>query len=323
MTHEAVCHLSPERVLVVDFATLAPQLKPHPEWYPEALVSSFDGVHLDEDVCRSFLEGLDVVYCAETIYDPRFMKWAKRARTRVVLHAMPEFYRPNTDRTWPLADVTWNPTHWLSQRLPRARYVPVPVATERFTPTVRDEPTFLHIVGCRAMADRNGTLGLFTASRYVTEDCRLIIRTQEQTLPQMHHNRHVTVEMSHYEKHNYWDLYDEGSVLVGPRRYGGLSLPFNEAAAAGMGLLLSDTPPNDEWPARLAEGSKGLPVTVPGGAIRTFTVEPHYLASHIDQLVRDRSLIAEMSQRSIDWASAHSWERLAMTYLEELDRACA
>lgn len=286
------------------------------------LVTTFDPTtgELHEDDCRDFLDGLDVVYLVETPYDYRFFRWAREAGVATVLHAMPEFWRWETQTERP--DVWWLPTSWRVDALPaECRVVEVPVPERPSALRVpSSEITFLHVAGHRAVGDRNGTLLLYQALRRVRTQCTVRICSQD-TLPVMRAPAGVTIDMRPGGVVDRWSLYDDVDVLVMPRRYGGLSLPVLEAMASGLAVVLPNVAPNDEWPAFLVPARQGRTVEMPCGPIKLADTDPSALARTLDKLANAPHLVDYLSREAHSFARLHSWERLRPLYAAELARA--
>src|SRR5262249_55476915 len=134
-----------------------------------------------------WLDGLDVVYSAETFYDWRLVEWARDRGVATVLHVMPELLGAISPAQMPPR--LWRPTGWRMSELPAGtEVVPVPVAADRFCDfrpsSEADGPLrVLHVAGRRAAADRNGTLSLYQALRTVGERVEITITTQDDRLP--------------------------------------------------------------------------------------------------------------------------------------------
>lgn len=324
MTWEVYRNLQPDRTILVDMGALARGFRTHRSRFPDAQVADFSPGHLQEDQVRSWLRGLDVVYSAETFYDWRLVEWARAEGVRTVLHVMPEFYRHGREAL-PHPDAVWAPTTWMLDTLPPdTPVVPVPVATDRFQPRVRGEAgVFLHVAGHRAAADRAGTVTLLRALRFVTAPMEVLMVTQDVRLPQSTVKRCVTLRTATRQRGDYWATYDRGDVLVSPRRYGGLSLPHNEAAAAGLALVLPDVDPNPTtWPGRYVKARADGALDTPAGSVVVHTTDPAELARTLDHLATHPEVVADLSAASICWAAEHSWEALAGTYLTRLEEAC-
>lgn len=318
LTWEWYRALQPDRVLVVrEPGAEGHGFTPHLARYPDATVVHYEpGVGLPEQACRDWLAGLDVVYGAETWYDARWPGWAADAGTRAVLHAMPEFYRPEMAAT-----EVWNPTPWRHDTLPDgARVVPVPVAADRFPmapPAPHQGPLrVLHVAGRRAAGDRNGTLQLLQALRHVRRPMRIRLMTQDARMPRAGRVRSAaaTVEVRTGGVADYWRLYDDADVLVMPRRYGGLCLPVQEAMAAGLAVVMTACPPNDWWPVLPVDAVQRGALATPAGEVPMWAAHPPALGRALDQLAADRDLLAARQRASVGWAEAHSWQALAAQY---------
>lgn len=321
MCWEFARHVEPDRTLVVRHpSTEAIGFPAHLERYPGAEVVTVSETGLPEERVRAWLEGLDVVYTAEVPYDPALFEWCRDAGVVSVLHTMPEAWHPS----WK-PDVVWAPTGWRLETLPaETRLVPVPVALDRFRPRVRQEPTFLHLVGHRAAADRAGTGAVLKALRRLRVPCRVVLATQDARLPALPSvSALVDVEVQLATHREYWEAYDGASVLLGPRRYGGLSLPWNEAAAAGLALVLSGCAPNPQtWPGLYLSVRRRDGMRVPTGSMDVWDPVDGELEAAMTRLALEPELVADLSSASIVWVQERSWACLLGLYLTELERAC-
>lgn len=315
MTWEFYRHLHPDRTLVVrEPGAERLGFAPHLERYPDSTTVTLRDRQLPAGPVREFLAGLDVVYSAETVYDERLPTWADRAGVRTVLHVMPEFF----GKAQPGVDL-WAPTPWRLDDLGHPTVVPVPVADDRFPmrpPTPTGQLRLIHVAGHRAALDRNGTLQLLQAMKFITEPVELVVFTQDSRLPR--HRGRGTVRYVTGGVADYWELYRDADVLVMPRRYGGLCLPVQEAMAAGLAVVMSDCSPNDWWPTIRVEAKRTAPLVTAAGAVPTFAASPLHLARTIDALAADRHLVQSAQAASVRWAEANCWTVLADRYRTEL-----
>jgi glycosyltransferase involved in cell wall biosynthesis len=327
-TWEACRHLNPERVLLVE---------PQPARWPlhreryEAFDTTrirWDGRTLHEDKTRRWLHGLDVVYTAETPYDERLPGWASDAGCAVVVHANPEMLAPRSASnrwvSW------WAPTRWRLNSLPfGTRVVPMPVATERFTPTPHtpSQPvTFVHSAGHEAAWDRNGTRLFAAAVRSLEFDCRVRVVGQDGNLPKIRLRpgspHQIDLDLTPSGVKDYWDQFVDGDVLVLPRRYGGLCLPVQEALAGGLVVVMTDVSPNEMWPGPKVSPNGSQQCRVRCGEIAVTDADPEDLVTVMEKLSADRGWLARLQAESLEWAAAHSWEALLPVWEKELARAC-
>lgn len=335
LTREWYRHMDPDRTLVVrpraaDEAGLADHLH---DWYPDPAVWSTPFQReLPEQLMRDFLDGLDIVYSAETFYDWRFCDLAREAGVTTVCHVMPEYFRhaPVKPRQLfgqpparmptapPPADRWWNPTGYRMDRLPAGtRQVPVPVALDRFAepaPFDGGPPTWLHVVGARAASDRNGTRVLLTALRHMREPCRVVILSQGEPFYPSGAPSQVEVKVEPIERADYWTLYEGAHGLVLPRRYGGLSLPAQEAMAAGLALVMPEVEPQvSEWPIIPVAASFENSLTTGAGTIPIAATKPRALAAILDHYSLHPTQLQRRREASLEWARANSWSALEPT----------
>lgn len=258
--------------------------------------------------------------------DFRLCDWARSQGVRTAVHSNAEFYR-HGQHNLPHPDAWWLPTAWrLGAMPPGTRVVPVPAEPERFDPDMArpDRPRFLHPVGKWAYGDRNGT-------ETVVRACHLLRRgghDLDVTITCLHPLPHecapggdwVDVRIGGAE--HWWEAYDGYHVLLMPRRWGGLSLPAIEAAAAGMAVVMADVEPNPQsWPIEPVPATIAGKLPVPAGHVDIAEVRPEQLAEVMRRLASSPRDLAEARDRSRQWATEHSWERLAPLYWEELARA--
>jgi hypothetical protein len=334
LTREFYAHMRPARTLVVrptgaDQADLTDHSN---EWYPDGgttLRCGWDpGSGLDETTAREFLDGLDVVYSAETFYDWRFCEWAREMKVRTVCHMMPEYFRPGH---FTAVDRWWTPTRWRLGHIPESvRVVPVPCPTARF-PNARFDVThtpltWLHPAGARARKDRNGTMQLIRAIRHLREPHHIVIAAQELVgHPDVPAN--VTIEVRDaLTVENYWDVYDEIDAVILPRKYGGLCMPALEAMSAGCALVMTDVEPQRfEWPI--------VPIPVQRGSLELLrvyehkiglaTAQPEDIAAVMDNLACGHpQLVMNARASALGWAHRNSWEYLGHQVTAELESVC-
>jgi hypothetical protein len=327
MTREWYRHVHPDRTLVMLLtAERQAGLAQHRDWYPDGTFVEFDGHTVDQKVVREWLDGLDVVYSAETFYDWRIVDWAHTHQVRTVCHLMPEYFA-HASRPLPSPDVWWAPTTWRLEHLPPdTRVMPVPVPTDRW-PDARPEmdgpPRWIHTAGAAAPSDRNGTRIVYEALRYLNCECAVTIRRQDEmsSWPQL--GRHVHLELHTRAVVNYWELFGGQDGLVLPRRYGGLSLPAIEAMGAGLALLMPEVEPQrSEWPIAPLRATMQNHVSASGGRIPMCVVDPKHLAATMDAFAENPEALLSARRDALVWAHAHSWDVLHGDVLRALEDAC-
>lgn len=322
-TWEAVRHLDPAKVLVINIPSEQP-LDLRPERFRGA--HTINGWPTPNDMA-AFLQGLDAVYTAETPYHYSLFSIAEQMGIQTVLHVNPEFC-DKLQRDVPDPTLYLAPTTWMWDELPNPkRLLPFPVDLTRFgMRQMADRAThFLHIVGRPAIHDRAGTVEFLYALENVKESVRVTIRCQTkdyvQSLIKVHDitiPAHVELDVKDVDVPNYWDMY-EGQVLVAPRRYGGMSLPMQEAVANMMPVISTDVVPQRDWlPADWL-----VPVTETGTFMARTTIQNYRasekaLAAKIDQFASDAEYYQAQSYKAARIADTISWETLKPQYLEVL-----
>lgn len=324
LTHDFHTHMRPERTLVVDMGPHARGFTQHLDRYPDATVVPFGGGHLDDQVMARFFSGLDVAVFYETAYDHRAYTFARAAGCRTVLMTMPEFHRHATEAL-PQPDVVWAPTAWRLDTLPTGtRVVPAPVSPENpAQPHRAGLLRVLHVAGHRTSGDRNGTIAFLRALRLLRRNVAVRVVTQDRRIPNVQQlPRHMPVTIEVGGVVDYRRLYDHSDLLVMPRRYGGLSLPVQEALAAGLGVAMTDCDPNPTtWPIAPIPSRSGTTIRTPGGPVVLHDPEPDAIAELIDRLASAPDDVAALQTRAREWTAAHTWEALLPLYQAELERA--
>lgn len=336
LTREWARHMEPARTLLVQpISALEAGLKQHCSWFdPDAMRATFDGT-IDEKIMREFLHGLDVVYSAETVYDWRLCDIARELGVRTVVHTMPEYFKHATNahnrfpKDLPGPDVWWNPTSWRQDFLPEGtRIVPVPIPLDRFpTPAVARAdapPRWLHTVGARAHADRNGTRIFIAALRHLRGEHEIIIRSQGEPFYPRRVGRGVRIRVQPTELEDYWQIYDDADALVLPRRYGGLSMPALEGMGAGLALLMPDVEPQrSEWPIVTIPAEFRNRITTSAGNIPICLPDEQQLAATMTWYSKNRGALTQQQQVSLGYARMHSWDALRCVIEGELEHALA
>lgn len=314
MTWEAWRHLRPTRTLVV--RTTGPACgTPTPGRYDVGAVR-YTPTHPTVADARWLCEGVDIIYGAETWYRSLVTQVARRQRVRTALHVMPEYWMPDIH-----ADLLLAPTPW--QAPPDAQLLPVPVARDRLTRRRIDGVDTIYHVASPAQ-DRNGTQLLLAALEELRRPCRVLIRQ-----PGRHRSdsRHEIIGKAHVEwlpHHNgpYWEAWPEhAQALVMPRRFAGLSLPMQEAAALGLPVITLDRAPESDWfpgKARVKAAAAGRVVTWRACRVDLWDAAPGALAETIDELTTSPALAQTLAEHSSTWADTLAWPRWVDTYRQAL-----
>lgn len=325
LTWELARHYDPDRVLLID--PVDARFPVHAGRYaanPTTTVAWPDPHRqLPEREVRDWLDGLDVVFSAETFYDWRLVTWAREAGVATVCQGMPEFYRHPQHPDWPQPDLWVWPTQWLrdTDLIPPGPIVPVPAPDTHPLLAARPDETgplrVVHVAGHHAHADRNGTRSFLGALRRCREPVHATIFSQDR-LPRVNMPGNVTVELHERGVADRWAHYDRQHVLVMPRKYGGLCLPVHEAMAAGLAVVMTDTWWNRAtWPALVeAPVARWQNLQLPVGTVPAAIVDEGALARTIDGLARDRGQLAGAQWAALGWAEHRSYPLERVKYQE-------
>lgn len=300
MGQDFIRHMKPDKVLGLDLGT-----------YPNHWLNGTQVVtpkDLTPEFLKDWFRDVDSCWFAETGYSPDTFPIA-REMCHTMLHAMPELY-PWTD---PPTHIVANPTSW--RMMPGGIHFPFPIDTDRLEFKQRSEAKrFVHVAGHIAAHDRNGTQLLLQSLNFLKTPVEVVIYSRQP----LNVRRFPALTVKE-ETDDSIDLYD-GDVLVLPRRYGGQSLPMNEAMALGLPVISLDIEPQRGFlhPAGLVPASRQGIYRAQGGRVEVFGCDPRTLAGKMEDLHRNPALVEEMSQHSGHYAESISWENLEGQFREHL-----
>ncbi len=305
-------------VVVVDRVNLRERpLQRH--WFPSAdIASGRNGAlaTLIHEKGQALIDRVDVLLFFETPFDWGLLEYARRKGKRTALMPM---YECMPERLPAQPDLFLCPSLLDLQYYPSGIFLPVPVSV---TWRQRDEAqVFVHNAGHGGLLNRNGTGVLLDAVRHVQSPFRLILRTQKALQWDVTDPR-IEVRRGTVPHERLWE---EGDVLIHPHAFDGLSLPLQEARAAGMLVMAVDRFPDSTWlPREPLIPVSGLTRKRVAGRCLEFDfalLQPRDIAAKIDEWYgRD---IRAYSQAGREWAEETSWERLRPRYLEVLQKLCA
>lgn len=310
LTWEVWRHLHPDKTVVIDVEVYRHQ-PTHRDRYPGSTWNVGLDIDWSDRSIREFLDGLDVVFTAETPYNPNLFTIAREMGVASVLYAMPELYPYRQHPDLPRPDLTVNPTSWLHENLFDPKMVlPLPVDRERcaFRPRSSANGTVDHLAGRPALLDRNGSQVVLAAAQFI----RGRVRVRAQTTLIGGARRFPNVTSEHREVDDYWKQYDEIDLMAMPRRYGGLCMPLQEAASCGVPVIIPNVEPyNDGWPPELlVEPIADRARIMAGGLVPLVAIPPRRLADKVNALLEDDALMRRMSVAMDEWAEKRSWERM-------------
>lgn len=330
-TFEFYRHMRPSKVMVIDFRDYNP-LPQYPERYPDAwrVVRGFPKA---ED-CDALLDDIDVLFTCEIPYNYYLFEAARKRGVKTVLQYNWEFLDYLQDPTKPMPDLFAAPTSWmlntLPQRIPDAnvKMLRVPVARDRIKPRdIKYGCHFVHVIGRAAHADRNGTRTFMEALKYTRKPMDVTVYAQEGA-PSVHQTMDLPATVNFVVKsgnlEHYEDLYKEGSVLVLPRRYGGLCLPMQEALAAGMPVIMPDIAPNrDLLPGHWCVQANIKDSFMARTEINVYEASAKDLARRMDWFATiSKSMMRKQNIIALHMADTISWDAMKPEYERTFEELC-
>lgn len=303
----------------------------HYDWYPKSPVINILDVTRSNgaETIRRFIDGMDAMLFFETPFDWSLMDYCREQGVKTFLMPMHEC----TPISYKAPDVFLCPSSLDFATFSRGcvecegdkpytcrkhYWTPVPVATE-WKQRSRVE-VFVHNAGHGGLKGRNGTAELLEALRLVKSPATLILRSQDRLPLKVGSDGHaqvgnVKVIASCGTLEHKW-LYDAGDCFIFPEKFNGLSLPLQEARAAGMLVMCCDRAPMNDWlpteyliPVRDTRQNQIGPAYLP---FEETIVSPHDIAATIDRWYGQA--IVDYSVKGRMWAETMSWKALGPVY---------
>lgn len=334
--------MQPEKTVVVDISMLERipdrRMKQYPERYNtndvNQIVTIIYGIPNEYDI-RQFLEGLDVVFIAESAYNMNFYQIAKQMGVKTAVQYNYEFFDWYKGSMWhnSCPDLFIAPSSWhyedvdelCKEKGIKHVYLHCPVNRDKIERRyLNSATTFVHVAGRPAALDRNGTYTFLKALALAPDDLRGRVYTQDRDLMNEIKSEYPSVDVK-FNVPDYTEIYKKGSVLVLPRKYGGNCLPMNEALAAGMPVVMTKIPPQvDFLPERWLVGAvksdvefaPRFPIDVYETDEAALMLKMRWFKSLSDADMREQSNIAS------DLADKISWATMKPNYQEVFEALC-
>lgn len=290
-----------EKILVINSSNFAKNKIQHKDWYRDFNAYEVKGFPTNSDV-EIFCKDITHFFCCENPHNFHFYIYGKRKGFKTYCQTNYEFC-DNLARLVPLPDMFIMPSYWhldtMKHRFGEDKviHLPPPLDLNKFDSQINKARSykFLHIVGTLATHDRNGTLDLLHAIKYIPHDFKIVIRSQH-SLPNEYMLKDDRIIYEVGNVGNLADMYKGFDAMIIPRRYGGLCLTCNEALASGLPVIMPDISPNNQllkkdW---LVEAKKtgNFMARVP---IDVYGVHDMMLADKISEFITmsDNSLLKE------------------------------
>lgn len=296
--------------------------------FPDAMVVQLTarGLVPYDDIVET-LAGCDVVLTVETPYDFRLLADLKIRGTRTAVVGNREFLTWLDAPDLPHPDLFIAPSPWRLDDWPKNTVLlPHPVDRERLPFTLRTQAVnFLHL-SATAMHDRAGTKLVVDAARVMKSRVRIRLKGQWRSSQLVRSSQRARSLVTEVHDHaNYWDIYQNADVLLAPRRYGGQSLPVNEALSLGMPVVALDREPERSMlpPETLIPAQRGRDLRTLGGDIDVWRADFHDLAQKIDELATNPDMVQRLSLDADARAAKISWDALGPRWQKTLAELAA
>tara|TARA_R110000787_G_scaffold283062_3_gene395421 strand:+ start:134 stop:1129 length:996 start_codon:yes stop_codon:yes gene_type:complete len=282
------------------------------------------GWYKKEDICvnlLNFLNEVDTLLCFEVPNPANNLDWGvvklfKDAGKKVVLMPMYE------STPFPLPKEVM-PDVWLfPSELDRDFYnekgiegylvrVPVDVKSKHRTIIKR----FIHNAGSKGSQhlDRNGTELLIKAMPLINPEVEIVIRSRDTKFSINDPRVKLVLGDVPYE-----DLWEDGDAFIFVESYNGLSLPLQEAYAAGMFVIAGDRYPINTW---LPKSGLVEPDSVNNIRYVFDTIQKaNYNSSNLADKINywEGKDISDYSTKGIEWGKKNSWTNLKQQYMDLL-----
>ena len=289
-----------------------PHYHNYPEKFPKARFAKMGNPTLEE--IDWLLEDIDLVLTFETAYNWNLFSRAKEKGVKTVLVPMYEFTRVELPEEPDLYLCPSLIEYDIYSKVGNAKYLPIPIDRTKIPYQERKKAdVFLFNNGHGGALGRNGLQELLEAISLVKSDVKFLIRSQ--VLFQTVRDSRVQIEFGEipFEK-----LYSEGDVFIFPHKFDGLSLPIQEAMAAGLPIISTNFYPHNTYlpkellfePETFRKGKMDEPYRTIDIAI----LSPIKIAQKIDEIAhKDISRYSKLSNKQ---AEKWSWLNLKPQYIQ-------
>lgn len=320
------------------------------QWYPNSIHLPIRKIP-NHPLVTQFVSSMDVMIFFETPFWWPWIDHCKQIGVKTILMPMHECMPaklpvqphcvlcPSTlDLEWAMTVNTERPANQ------RVQYLPIPVEVPWRQRTKAE--VFVHNAGHGGLKGRNGTEEVIRAIEHVRSPAKIVLNFQtlrmEEELKGIlnsfvknEYPTKCTVEWNRGTQ-LYNQLWNKGDVFLFPEKFNGLSLPLQEARAAGMLVMCGDRFPMNQWLPRSVRCDVNIPpdaedisLLTPIWEYRKSKVGPPYtefdeaiidpvdIAAKIDEWYgRD---ITDYSLSGREWAQTMSWEVLKPQYMKLIE----
>jgi glycosyltransferase involved in cell wall biosynthesis len=277
---------------------------------------------ITDEVCREFLNGLDIFVVLEDPRNWNIFKIAREMGVKGVLMPMYEGF-PMYDTRIKYIDFYLCPSLLDYDLMPEPKkFLPIPTNRNLVKRRkIKEAKVFVHNGGHGGMYGRNGTSEVLEAMKLVKSDIKMVVRSQQKIAGG---NLDPRIELRSGNLRNYWDLYNEGDVIIFPHKFDGVSLPILEAMSAGMPIISQDYYPFNTYLNKdlLIKPERVEKVRFAGNTmeIDMYIPDVKALAEKIDEIANTD--VSKYSEENDQLAEKWSWDNLREEYLNTFKQIC-
>jgi hypothetical protein len=298
----------------------------HEEWYPGAgVISSFDAQRVE---IVKFMQSMDVMLFFETPFRWDYIDVCKTVNTKTTLMVMHECLHNRVHQNIP--DLFLCPSlldYEAVKDIRPSKIVTMPVPVQVPWRLRTKAEVFVHRAGHGGLMGRNGTKELLEAMQFVKSPVTLKVYSQKPFDTDVPGDNRVWLETTTKQLRweDIWCNGGEGDVFIFPEKFNGLSLPLQEARAAGMLVMCGDRFPMNTWlPTEplipVKEYKHNQRVGPPYTPFDEAVFDPQVIAATIDNWFGRG--ITDFSLGGREWAAQNSWEKLRPGYQRVLKNLC-
>lgn len=331
---EAIARMiRPDKVVLINFERFNGGRRSHPERYKSFYTITIDGFTRPTDYSKILYDTTHLISC-EIFYGYPLVAEARRRGVKTILQPNYEFFDYLNTPYLPYPDALFLPSLWHVEDL--ARFVgekskiffnPPPtfeadyaaVREVNFGRDASRKRRFLHPVGWAAIHDRNGTELLLRALKFSKADFELVICSQKPLTMPVNDPR---ITVINHELPTPQDIYRDFDAVILPRKFGGQSLPMNEALMSGLPVVMTNIDPNNRiLPSKWLVGAKKTGSFMTRTMIDIFDADRYSLADRIDWFatIPQESLDKEKAEAYYIGREHFSPEKLRESWLRDLE----
>jgi hypothetical protein len=266
---------------------------------------------------------MDMMLFFETPFDWQLIEWCRNIGVKTVIMPMHECMPAKLPA---VPDLMLCPSaldyHCYKYGPCPALFLPVP-ASDKVTWRERTRAyEWVHNAGHGGLRGRNGTKEVVEAWWYVKSPALLHVRSQSNYDEDIGRytsiDRRITYEVGTIPEDR---LYSTGDVFIFPEKFNGLSLPLQEAHAAGMLVMATDRFPNTQWlpmdPLIPVLGTHKARIGPPYREYDEAVIDPVMIAKCVDNWYGKE--ISHYSLLGKEWSKCCSWSVLHRQYIDVLE----